>query len=155
MKAARTLAAIVRILIGAYFIWIWVQNIQKGFYTPAGYEGLLTRVFPQSHNPLTWYAAFITNFVLPHKAIFAAGQFVFELAIGIALVVGFLTPAVAMATAIWVVNLFLATYGAETLWTYIALFAGMLFCAFTRAGRALGLDALIARHLGEPRVPLW
>ena len=33
--------AIVRITIGAMFVWVFFENLGKGLYTPAGYAGLI------------------------------------------------------------------------------------------------------------------
>ena len=33
--------ALVRLTIGAMFVWVFFENLGKGLYTPAGYAGLI------------------------------------------------------------------------------------------------------------------
>jgi len=55
--------ALLRILLGVMFITTWFSNFSKGFYTPQGLVVFFTQVFPQSENPLAWYAHPINQFV--------------------------------------------------------------------------------------------
>ncbi|MEK7787148.1 MAG: hypothetical protein AAB658_17230, partial [Chloroflexota bacterium] len=73
---------LLRIMVGLVFVTTWYSNLLKGFYTPDGLQNFFTSVFPQSENPLTWYAAFINNVILPVRAVFAPFQLVAELHMG-------------------------------------------------------------------------
>ncbi len=41
--------AIVRVTIGAMFVWVFFENLGKGLYTPAGYAGLINYYIKSSH----------------------------------------------------------------------------------------------------------
>ncbi len=149
----RWLAAL-RIMLGIVFLTTWIANLQKGFYTPDGLEHFFTQVYPQSKNPLGAYAAFITNVLLPARAIFGPIQLVGELALGVLLIVGLFTPLVAIGGAFLLLNIFLATYGTEWPWTYLSLIAIAIAVAATRAGRAFGIDAILAKR-GDIKLPIY
>lgn len=134
-------------MMGAIFLTTWVANVQKGFYTPDGLEHFFTQVYPQSHNPIASYAAFIDHVLLPSRAIFGPFQFACEFALGIALLLGIFTPLAGIGGAFFLANIFLATYGVEWPWTYLSLIAVCLAVALTRSGRTFGIDAILARRL--------
>lgn len=35
--------AVIRVAIGAMFVWVFFENLRKGAYTPAGYRGASSR----------------------------------------------------------------------------------------------------------------
>ena len=148
--------SLLRIMLGLLFLTTWWSNQSKGFYTPDGLQYFFTQVFPQSENSLTWYAAFIDNIILPARAAFAPFQLFTEFLIGVFLLVGFLTPYTSVAAGVFLLNTFLATFGHEWPWSYVMIL-GILFVLFlTRAGRSLGVDGLLLRKYGKPRLPyLW
>ena len=41
--------AIVRVTIGAMFVWVFFENLGKGLYNPAGYAGLIDYYLKNSH----------------------------------------------------------------------------------------------------------
>ena len=145
LTASRALAAL-RIMMGIIFFTTWIANLQKGFYTPDGLRNFFTHVYPQSHNPIGAYAAFIEHVLLPSRAIFAPFQLVAELSLGIFLIAGAFTPLVGIAGAFFLSNIFLATYGTEWPWTYLSLIGVCLAVAISRSGRTLGVDAVLARR---------
>ena len=53
---ARVGLAIVRLTIGAMFVWVFFENLGKGLYTPAGYAGLINYYIKASHSPAIWKA---------------------------------------------------------------------------------------------------
>ncbi len=148
----RALAAL-RIMMGIIFLTTWLANLQKGFYTPAGLQNFFTHVYPQSHNPIGAYAWFITNVLLPARAVFAPFQLVAELSLGILMIVGAFTPLVGIGGAFFLFNIFLATYGVEWPWTYLSLIGVCVAVAVSRSGRTFGVDAMLARRL-HPRLPI-
>lgn len=137
--------AVLRIMMGVIFVTTWFSNLQKGFYTPDGLLAFFTHVYPQSHNPISAYAGFIQNVLLPNRAIFAPIQLVGELTLGVLLVAGAFTPVVGVAGAFFLFNIFLATFGAEWPWTYLSLIFVCIVVAFTHSGRVFGVDEAIAR----------
>jgi len=48
--------AIVRLTIGAMFVWVFFENLGKGAYTPAGYAGVINYYITRSHSPAVWKA---------------------------------------------------------------------------------------------------
>ena len=44
--------AIVRVTIGAMFVWVFFENLEKGLYSPAGYVGLINYYLKASHSPV-------------------------------------------------------------------------------------------------------
>ena len=70
--------SLLRIMLGLLFLTTWLSNLNKGFYTPDGLLNFFTNVFPQSQNPLTWYAAFINGVILPVRGAFAPFQLITE-----------------------------------------------------------------------------
>src|SRR6266403_4643187 len=62
--SARIGLAIVRLTIGAMFVWVFFENLGKGAYTPAGYAGVIDYYIKGSHSPATWKA--IMGFMASH-----------------------------------------------------------------------------------------
>ncbi len=147
--------ALLRIMLGVLFITQWYDNLVGGLYTPEGLEGLFNYFFNASDNPLDFYMAFVNEVILPIAPFFTKFQLVTELLIGIALLVGFLTPLTSLFAAFFILNTFLASWGADWPWSYLTILTilGVLF--FTRAGRSLGLDAILARRFGDFKLPVW
>src|SRR3954447_12866741 len=52
-EAARGLA-LIRLTMGAMFLWVFFENLGKGLYTPAGYAGLINYYIKASHAPGIW-----------------------------------------------------------------------------------------------------
>src|SRR6266851_3761468 len=46
--------ALVRMTIGAMFVWVFFENLGKGGYTPAGYAGVINFYIKSSHSPAAW-----------------------------------------------------------------------------------------------------
>jgi uncharacterized membrane protein YphA (DoxX/SURF4 family) len=154
-KISLSWLALLRILVGLVFLTTWGANLAKGFYTPDGLQEFFTGVFPQSENPLTWYAAFIEGVILPARAVFAPFQLVAEFLLGAGLLVGAFTPLFSLAGIFFLANTFLATFGHDWPWAYLMPIAILAVVFFTRAGRALGLDAYLLARFGERKLPLW
>src|SRR6266849_5333708 len=81
--------AIVRVTIGAMFVWVFFENLGKGLYTPAGYAGLINSYIKASHSPAAWKA--VMGLAANHAAMAAPMQGMTELSLGILLVIGLLT----------------------------------------------------------------
>src|SRR2546426_11878876 len=80
--------AIVRVTIGARFVWVFFENLGKGLYTPAGYAGLIRHYIEASHSPAAWKA--VMGLAANHAAIAAPMQGMTEISLGILLVIGLL-----------------------------------------------------------------
>jgi uncharacterized membrane protein YphA (DoxX/SURF4 family) len=147
--------ALLRIMVGLVFLTTWLSNALKGFYTPNGLQRFFTEVFPQSENALTFYADFINGVILPARGVFAPFQLVAEFLLGLALLIGAFTPFFSVAGIFFLANVFLATFGHDWPWAYWMPMGILGVCCLTRAGRSLGVDAILLKRFGEPKLPLW
>lgn len=154
-RVALSWVALLRVMLGVMFLTTWLSNLIKGYYSAEGLQVFFIEVFPQSENPLSWYAAFINETILPIREVFAPFQLVTEFLIGAFLLAGLLTPLTSLAGGIFILNTFLATFGHDWPWSY-AMILGILFVVFfTRAGRSLGMDGWLVERRGEPGFYLW
>src|ERR1700747_690215 len=101
--------AIVRVTIGAMFLWVFFENLGKGLYTPGGYAGLINYYVKSSHSPAVWKA--IMGIVASHAAIAAALQAMTEISLGILLVIGLLTRPAAFVAFLFLGSLWLSASG--------------------------------------------
>ena len=69
--------AIVRLTIGAMFVWVFFENLGKGLYTPAGYAGLINYYIKASHSPAAWKA--VMGLAASHAAMAAPMQAMTEI----------------------------------------------------------------------------
>src|SRR5947207_10385251 len=69
---ARMGLALVRLTIGAMFVWVFFENLGKGLYTAAGYAGLISYYLKASHSPAAWKA--VMGLAANHAAIAAHRQ---------------------------------------------------------------------------------
>jgi hypothetical protein len=47
------------------------------------------------------------------------------------------------------------SWGADWPWSYLTILSVLGITFFTRAGRAIGLDAWLVKRFGEKSLPLW
>lgn len=147
--------ALLRIMLGLVFLTSWVSNLFQGFYTSEGLYRFFTEVYPQSQNPLAFYAAFINGVILPIRGAFALFQLVAELSMGLALLVGAFTPFFSLTGIFFLTNTFLASLGHDWPWSYLMPIAILAVVFFTRAGRSLGVDAYLLKRFGERGRLFW
>jgi len=147
--------ASLRILLGLMFLSMWLSNLLKGVYTPHGFLEFFTSVFPLSQNPITWYAAFIQNIILPIRHIYAPFQMIVEFSIGISLLFGIFSRLSSLVGIFFLLNIYLATFGQELAWVYLLPVAILIVVIRTKAGRSMGFDALLARRYEERKFSFW
>ena len=150
-----TWIALLRIVVGLMFMSTWLPNFLDGVYTPDGLLIFFTEEFPQSENPLGFYANFIDGVILPIRNVFAPFQLVAEFMLGLAILVGAFTPLASIAGVFFLINTMLATFGHDWLWSYILPISILVVCLFTHAGRVLGVDASLLKRFGEQNFFLW
>ena len=150
-----TWIALLRSLVGVVILTSWFSNVGKGYYTPDGLLNFFTQVFPQSANPLTWYADFINNVILPIRTVFAPFQLVAEFMLGLALLTGAFTRLFSLAGIFFLFNTMLATFGHDWIWAYLMPICILGVVFLTHAGRALGIDALLLKRFGPRGFLLW
>src|SRR5712675_3704181 len=148
---AATGLAIVRLTIGAMFLWVFFENLGKGLYTPAGYAGLINYYLKASHCPAAWKT--VMGLAANHAAIAAPMQGMTEISLGILLVIGLLTRPAAIVAFLYLGSLWISEWGTAWIWELLVPVLTSLGLAIGRAGRRWGVDARLARR--SPSSPWW
>ncbi len=143
--------AIVRVTIGAMFVWVFFENLGKGLYTQAGYVNLINYYIKASHSPAAWKA--VMGFMASHAALAAPMQGMTEISLGILLVLGLLTRPAAFVAFLFLGSLWISEWGTAWIWELLVPVLASLGLAVGRAGRVWGIDALLARRW--PSSPWW
>ncbi len=143
--------AIVRLTIGAMFVWVFFENLGKGLYTPAGYAGLINYYIKASHSPAAW--KWVMGLMVSHAAMAAPMQAATEISLGILLVIGLLTRPAAFVAFLFLASLWVSEWGTSWIWELLVPVLASLGLAVGRAGRAWGIDALLAQR--RPSSPWW
>jgi len=143
--------ALVRVTIGAMFVWVFFENLGKRLYTPAGYAGLINHYIQASHSPAVWKA--VMGLAANHAAMAAPLQGFTEITIGVLLILGLLTRPAAFVAFLFLGSLWLSELGTSWIWELLVSVLASLGLAVGRAGRAWGIDALLARR--NPASPWW
>jgi uncharacterized membrane protein YphA (DoxX/SURF4 family) len=150
-RDARIGLAMVRLTIGAMFVWVFFENLGKGLYTPAGYSGLINFYIQHDHAPPAWKAVMAA--AASHAAMAAPVQAITEICLGILLVIGLLTRPVAVVAFLYLTSLWVSEWGTSWIWELLVPVLASLSLAVGRAGRTWGVDALLARRW--PSAPWW
>jgi uncharacterized membrane protein YphA (DoxX/SURF4 family) len=143
--------ALVRITIGAMFVWVFFENLGKGLYTTAGYAGLIDHYIKASHAPAAWKA--VMGLAANHAAMAAPMQGVTEISLGILLVIGLLTRPAALVAFLFLGSLWISEWGTSWIWELLVPVLASLGLAIGRAGRKWGVDAWLSRRW--PSSPWW
>src|SRR5436309_329019 len=143
--------AIVRLTIGAMFVWVFFENLGKGLYNPAGYADLINHYIKASHSPAAW--KWVMGLMASHAATAAPMQAATEISLGILLVIGLLTRPAAFVAFLFLASLWVSEWGTSWIWALLVPVLASLGLAVGRAGRAWGVDALLARR--RPASPWW
>jgi uncharacterized membrane protein YphA (DoxX/SURF4 family) len=150
LSAANGLA-LVRITVGAMFVWVFFENLGKGLYTAGGYAGLINYYIEKSHAPGAWKA--VMGLAANHAAIAAPMQGLTEISLGILLVIGLLTRPVALVAFLFLGSLWISEWGTAWIWELLVPMLASLGLAIGRAGRRWGVDAMLAQR--RPSSPWW
>src|SRR5216117_4050416 len=71
--------ALVRMTIGAMFVWVFFENLGKGGYTPSGYAGVINFYIKSSHAPAAW--KWVMGLMASHAAMAAPMQAATEISL--------------------------------------------------------------------------
>ena len=166
MKVPQIWLAVLRIIVGVWFLKaVWTKLTVELAWGVVPYLAVSPRFIgfqPKrvaefaNGNPVDWYKQFLEGTVLPHARLFAHLQAYGEVAVGIALLLGFCIGLTAL------IGLFLTlNYGLATQWMsfgqqgfHVLLVTSMIIFLGARAGRVWGLDGLILRMV-SPRSRRW
>jgi uncharacterized membrane protein YphA (DoxX/SURF4 family) len=143
--------AIVRVTIGAMFVWVFFENLGKGLYTPQGYANLIGYYIKSGHSPAVWKA--VMGVVANHAAMAAPGQAATEILLGILLVIGLFTRPAAFVAFLYLGSLWVSEWGTAWIWELLVPVLASLGLALGRAGRKWGVDAWLAQRW--PSSPWW
>src|SRR5258707_13883104 len=148
---ARTGLAIVRMTIGAMFVWVCFENLGNGAYTPAGYAGLINYYIKSSHSPAAW--KWVMRLLASHAAMVAPMQAMTEISLGVLLVIGLLTRPVAFVAFGVLASLWVSEWGTSWIWELLVPLLSSLALSVGSAGRTWGVDGWLARRW--PSSPWW
>jgi uncharacterized membrane protein YphA (DoxX/SURF4 family) len=141
---ARIGLAIVRLTIGAMFVWVFFENLGKGLYTPAGYTGLINYYIQHDHAPAVWKG--VMALAASHASLAAPLQGLTEISLGVLLVLGLLTRPVGLVAFGLLGSLWISEWGTSWIWELLVPTLASLALAVGCAGRTWGLDAFLARR---------
>ena len=149
---------LIRVMVGC--MW-WQQSLWKlpPYYTdqpnePFGTTGLAYWMgLMGKHAAIPLQSDFVNKVVLPHFYLFAPIVYTAEVLTAVSLILGLFVRLGGIIGALQILNLWLGLYSApgEWPWTYFFLLLLMLNFALHHTGRSLGLDAIIATRLKQPR----
>ena len=141
--------ALVRVTIGAMFVWVFFENLGKGLYSPSAYSDLINYYIQKGHSPAAWKA--VMALAASHAHMAAPMQAATEITLGILLVTGLVTRPAAFVAFLFLGSLWVSELGTSWIWELLVPVLASLGLAVGRAGRAWGLDVLHARrHHASP-----
>jgi uncharacterized membrane protein YphA (DoxX/SURF4 family) len=143
--------AIVRVTIGAMFVWVFFENLGKGLYTPAGYANLINYYIQRDHAPALWKT--VMGLAANHAAMAAPMQAVTEISLGVLLVIGLLTRPAAFVAFLYLGSLWISEWGTAWIWELLVPVLASLGLVIGSAGRRWGVDAWLSQR--RPSSLLW
>ena len=150
-KSAACGLALIRVTIGAMFVWVFFENLGKGLYTAAGYAGLIQYYIQHSHSPAIWKGVMAQ--AASHAAMAAPMQALTEISLGILLIIGLFTRTAAFVAFLYLGSLWVSEFGTAWIWELLVPVLASLGLAIGSAGRTWGVDGWLARRW--PNAPWW
>jgi uncharacterized membrane protein YphA (DoxX/SURF4 family) len=147
----RVALSMLRIVLGALFISVFFENLNKGLYGASGYAGLINYYMEKGHAPQLLKS--VQSFMAAHANIAGPTQGLTEISFGVLLLIGLLTRPVALAAFLFLTTLWVSEWGTAWIWELLVPMAVALALVIGSAGRTLGFDALLAKRY--PSSPLW
>jgi thiosulfate dehydrogenase [quinone] large subunit len=140
--------AVLRMALGAMFVWVFFENLGKGAYTATGYKGVIDYYVKNGHSPDAWKA--LISVMAANARIVAPMQALTELGFGVFLLTGVATRLVAAAAGAFLLTLWVSELGTSWIWELAMPVIVAFSLSWARAGHTWGLDALLSR-----RYPGW
>ena len=148
---ARMGLALVRLTIGAMFVWVFFENLGKDLYTPSGYAELIQNYIDNGHAPAVWKS--VMALAATHASVAAPLQGFTEISLGVLLVLGLLTRPVALVACAFLSSLWVSEWGTAWIWELLVPVLASLALAVGGAGRTWGVDSFLARR--RPSALWW
>jgi len=140
---ARIGLALVRLTIGAMFVWVFFENLGKGLYKPAAYAGLIKYYIEKDTAPAVWKS--VMALMVSHASMAAPLQGMTEISIGVLLLLGLFTRPVALVAFAFLGGLWVSEWGTSWIWELLVPVLASLALAIGSAGRTWGIDSFLAR----------
>jgi uncharacterized membrane protein YphA (DoxX/SURF4 family) len=144
---AQVAMTLLRVTLGALFVWVFFENLGKGLYTADGYAGLINDYIGRGNAPAAWKA--VMSFMASNAAVVAPLQAATELSFGVLLLCGLLTRPVALAAFFFLAGLWVSEWGTAWIWELLVPMAVALSLAVGAAGRWWGLDQALRARLAR------
>jgi uncharacterized membrane protein YphA (DoxX/SURF4 family) len=141
---ARFGLALVRLTIGAQFVWVFFENLGKGLYKPSAYASLINDYIENGHAPAVWKS--VMALTANHASMAAPLQGLTEITVGVLLLVGLLTRPVALVAFAFLASLWVSEWGTSWIWELLVPVLASLALAVGGAGRTWGIDSFLARR---------
>jgi len=148
---ARFGLALVRLTVGAEFVWVFFENLGKGLYKPVYYAQLIQHYIEKDTAPAVWKS--VMAFMVNHASVAAPLQGMTEISVGVLLVIGLFTRPVALVAFAFLGSLWISELGTSWIWELLVPVLASLALAIGGAGRTLGVDSFLARRW--PNSLLW
>lgn len=154
-RTGRAMIAAIRITLGAMFVAIVGDNLNKSLYSADGAAGLLRFYQRTGSAPGVWKD--LMGFVANNTAVFGPLQLALELTLGILLLAGFATRPVGLIAAGHLTILWISEIGVPNEWVWSLVFPilAAVTVAVLSAGRVYGLDAVLLKRAPLSRLPRW
>src|SRR5215472_12288790 len=148
---ARYGLALLRLTIGAQFVWVFFENLGKGLYKPATYAGLIRYYIEKDTAPAIWKS--VMTVMANHAYLAAPLQGMTEITVGVLLLLGLFTRPVALVAFGFLASLWVSELGTSWIWELLVPVLASLALCIGAAGRTWGVDAILARR--NPNSLLW
>jgi len=148
---ARYGLALLRLTIGAQFVWVFFENLGKGLYKPAAYAGLIRYYIEKDTAPAIWKS--VMAVAANHASMAAPLQGMTEITVGVLLLLGLFTRPAAFVAFGFLGSLWVSELGTSWIWELLVPVLASLALAIGGAGRTWGVDSFLARR--KPDSLLW
>jgi uncharacterized membrane protein YphA (DoxX/SURF4 family) len=136
--------ALVRLTIGAMFVWVFFENLGKGLYKPSAYADLINNYIERGLAPAAWKS--VMALAASHASMAAPLQGATEISLGVLLVLGLFTRPVALVAFAFLTSLWVSEWGTSWIWELLVPVLASLALAVGGAGRTWGVDSFLARR---------